>query len=173
MTRDILDSVAVDGSVEAIEFIGSGAKLTDIPQSATLDGFNAGSGGVVLETDTILTAIEKLEYKINNSFVTEHSFAFTYDIITPVIIYTIPANTRIWSVLLSIDVAFDGIGATLKIGDAVVSDHLMAISQNDLTDVAVYSTTPAYEYTGITEIVLTIVPGTSASQGSGCIKLIF
>ena len=67
MTQPILDSVTVDGSVEATGFIGSGAQITDIPQSATLDGFASITGGAVVETDTIQAAIEKIEYKVNNS----------------------------------------------------------------------------------------------------------
>lgn len=66
MTKKILDSLNVDGTVQATSFTGSGAQLTGISQNATLPGFVAASGGSVTSSDTILTAIEKLEYKVNN-----------------------------------------------------------------------------------------------------------
>jgi len=56
----------VDGSVQATSFVGSGAALTDIPQHAVLTGLAATSGGTVQSTDTVLVAINKLEYKTNN-----------------------------------------------------------------------------------------------------------
>ncbi len=66
MTKKILDSLNVDGNVQADSFSGSGAALTDIPQNATLPGFSATSGGLITPSDTILTALEKVEYKVNN-----------------------------------------------------------------------------------------------------------
>ena len=66
MTKKILDNLNVDGDVQADTFIGSGAELTDIPQNAVLTGFTATSGGNIVATDTILTALEKVEYKVNN-----------------------------------------------------------------------------------------------------------
>lgn len=66
MTKKILDSMEVDGSVAATAFSGSGAALTNIPQNAVLTGLAPNSGGLVQASDTILVAINKLEYKTNN-----------------------------------------------------------------------------------------------------------
>lgn len=80
MTKQILDSLNVDGNVSANNFIGSGAQLTDIPQHATLTGFNATVGGDIISTDTVQSGMEKLEYKVNNIEVPDQ----TYTNFTPV-----------------------------------------------------------------------------------------
>jgi len=60
MTKKLLDDIQIDGDVTADVFIGSS-------ESLTLPGFAATTGGSVTSSDTVLTAIEKLEYKVNNS----------------------------------------------------------------------------------------------------------
>ena len=61
MAKKILDPIEVDGSVTAINFIGSGAGLTNVAQTATLDGFSSTSGGAVTATDTVQTDPERLQ----------------------------------------------------------------------------------------------------------------
>lgn len=67
MAKKILDSVQVDGTLEAINLKGSGAQITDIAQNATLATINTSTGGSVTAADTIVQAIGKLEYKVNNA----------------------------------------------------------------------------------------------------------
>jgi len=43
MAKQIKDSVQVDGTIEASNFIGSGASLTDIAQTSTLAGLDTGT----------------------------------------------------------------------------------------------------------------------------------
>lgn len=66
MAKKILDSVQVDGTLEASSFKGSGAELTDVAQNATLAGLNTSVGGAISPTDTIVQAIGKLENKVAN-----------------------------------------------------------------------------------------------------------
>ena len=73
MAKKILDSLTIDGEVDASgavnapSFTGSGAALTNIPQNAVLSGYGTASvGGNIEATDTIMSAIEKLEYKTNH-----------------------------------------------------------------------------------------------------------
>lgn len=91
MTKQIKDSLAVDGEVTATTFKGSGSQLTGIPQHATLDGFTAVSGGAIVPTDTIQSGIQKLEYKVNNISVPDATF--TNNTPTPITIGGIPAGT--------------------------------------------------------------------------------
>ena len=67
MPQSFLDSITVDGTVQAQNFIGSAEGLTDVAQTATLDGFNPASGGVVAETDTVQQALEKIVYNVAHS----------------------------------------------------------------------------------------------------------
>ena len=110
--QPILDSVSVDGTVEAVTFIGSGSELTGVPQTLTLDGFDAGSGGTVVETDTIQSAIQKIEYKVNNISIHGNgdlSLVFTQS--TPSTSWVIVHNLGKYPVVVVDD------GTTVIIGD--------------------------------------------------------
>ena len=98
---------------------------------------------------------------------------FSYGDATPRAIYSVVGTQRVWQVLLSIGVPFNGTSPSLSIGDAGDADRLMTVTQNDPKTVDVYSTNPAYEYTDGSVITLTITPGAGASAGSGKIQLFF
>ncbi len=91
MTKNIKDSILVDGDVEATNFKGSGAQLTGIPQNAVLTNFNATAGGDITSTDTIQSGLQKVEYKIKNLTIPDSTFSNATP--TPITIGGIPAGT--------------------------------------------------------------------------------
>jgi len=103
----------------------------------------------------------------------EVNHTFYYGDATPVIIWTYGMDTTVRYVTLSIDTAFDGTGAQIKVGDSAHDDILMSSGQNLPGEVGAYETTPMRAYTSGAHIVLTIVPGSGATQGSGELKILF
>lgn len=79
------------------------------------------------------------------------------------------SDVEVTAVELEIETAFDGAGAALQLGTAGDPGLLMDPSQNDPGDVAVYASFPRVRVAAGTELVLTISPGTGASQGTGTI----
>lgn len=74
------------------------------------------------------------------------------------------------SVSLVILEAFDGVGAALSIGTVGSPSLLMDSTQNDPTAIGTYIAHPSVELSS-ENVVLTIVPGAGATQGSGIIYL--
>jgi hypothetical protein len=98
-------------------------------------------------------------------------FNFAYGDATPAVLMTVPAGKLIYRVGLHIKEPFNGVGASVTIGDAVDTDRLMSTTQNDLTQVGSNETSPAYAYGTDTQITLSVVAGAGASTGAGLISL--
>lgn len=94
---------------------------------------------------------------------------FAYGDASPAIVATVPAGKAVFEVEVVILNPFDGVGATLSVGDAGLSDRLMASIENDPTQRGSSTTAPAYQYASDTDIILTITPGAGASQGNGIV----
>lgn len=99
----------------------------------------------------------------------EHKFS--YGDATPSVIFTSPAGRTVLSSQISVLTAFNGSGAALTLGDATVSDRLISASENDPATVATYETDPLYTYITDTQVLLSITPGSGASQGNGIVHL--
>lgn len=97
--------------------------------------------------------------------------AFAYGDATPTAIHTATANKIVFSVEVVIAVPFDGVGASVVVGDVSESDRLMHADENAPTIVGSHTTAPAYSYGADTPILLTITPGAGASQGRGLVIL--
>ncbi len=97
--------------------------------------------------------------------------AFAYGDASPSPVATIAADTTIFTVLLSVQTPFNGVGATLQLGDATSSDRLLAANQCDLTQAAEYESNPGYTYSSSTALLLTINPGAGCTRGAGYILL--
>lgn len=127
-----------------------------MPQSRIYNPFVGSSGGGV--TPAQVAAAEEIQTQ-------EFSFAsgsFT--------MFTIPANSKIVSVAIEVEVPFNDPSATIIIGDAGTADRLMNASKNDLEESGVYQTFPIYEYPTDTPILVVISPG-SSTIGSGYITI--
>lgn len=100
---------------------------------------------------------------------TEHRLVldFAYGDATPEVIGTVPANSTVLSVLISIETAFDGSGAALSVGTLASPSSLMSASQNAPSTVAQYEVFPGVSYGTDTALYLTITPGGGATAGHG------
>lgn len=97
--------------------------------------------------------------------------SFAYGDASPSRLFTLPAGKTVFTVIVVIQQRFNGTGATLKVGDAVDDDRLMATNQNDPTVIAEYETNPGYTYSTPTDLLLTINPGSGATNGSGYVLI--
>jgi hypothetical protein len=90
---------------------------------------------------------------------------FAFNSAYPLILLTVPALATIISVRLEIETLFD-VAATITVGDAVVPDRLMSSDQNNPFEVGLYETSPDYEYSDLTTLVLLIdAPGATTGAG--------
>lgn len=92
---------------------------------------------------------------------------FAYGDATPATLVTATAGKLIYGVSLNIKVPFDGVGASLRVGDAGVLDRLMGSAENDPTQICSNTTAPAYAYGSNTAILLSITAGAGATTGAG------
>lgn len=94
---------------------------------------------------------------------------FGYGDATPEVIGVAFANKVILSVKLVITLPFNSSGASLAVGLVGNVDRLMATDQNYPQAVGTYVTNPATSLGVNANLVLTIVPGVGATQGSGLV----
>ncbi|MCC5631701.1 hypothetical protein LC613_28705 [Nostoc sphaeroides CHAB 2801] len=94
---------------------------------------------------------------------------FAYTDVSSRLIYTASVNEIILTVTVVILVPFNGVGASISIGDAGQTDRLGNDTQIYLDQVGEYSINPAYKYTSSTAINLLLNAGAGATQGSGYI----
>lgn len=92
---------------------------------------------------------------------------FAFGDVSPVNVFQAEANQLIEEIQILILETFNGIGAFLKVGDAIQDDRLFTANQNYPSVSATYVVTPNYSYGSLTQILLTIDPGSGATQGSG------
>lgn len=96
------------------------------------------------------------------------TIAFAWGDASPKPLLTVPAGSRVLSVRLIVDTAFDGAGAALTVGDGD-PDRLLAAGENDPGTPGSYAAHPAVLYGADTALTLTITPGAGASQGAGAV----
>lgn len=96
---------------------------------------------------------------------------FSFGDATPLQLVEVAAGKLIERITLFVDIAFDGIGPSLTIGDNGDPDALMTSTENDPREEAAYQVTPNLRYETDTDILLFITPGLGASQGSGLVVI--
>ncbi|MBC1235910.1 hypothetical protein [Nostoc sp. 2RC] len=99
----------------------------------------------------------------------EKDIYFSYGDVNSRLIYTTGDNEIILTVTIVIITPFNGVGASISIGDSLVNDRLANNSQIYLEQAGEYSVNPVYKYTSVTPINLYLNQGTGASQGNGYI----
>jgi len=92
---------------------------------------------------------------------------FAYNEVSPILYLSVPANKLVLECRVIIETPFNGVGATLSIGDSANPESLLSITQNNPFEVGGYYTTPLKSYLVDTELQLFMNPGTDPSQGSG------
>lgn len=101
-----------------------------------------------------------------------YSRNFSYGDASPDSISTpVPANKLVRSCRIVIETPFNGVGAALKVGDSGNLSRLMGITDNDPATAATYETSPQTLFGGPTQCLITITPGSGATQGTGQVIL--
>ena len=98
-------------------------------------------------------------------------YNFAFGDATPATIATVAAGKAVYRVECCITESFDGIGATVLVGDATVNDRLLSTEHVDLTTIGQYQSNPAHEYLAQAVVQLRIIPGANASSGAGFILI--
>ena len=99
------------------------------------------------------------------------SVPFAYGDATPKIIYSVPVGKTILSAQIVITQAFNGASPNLRLGDSGNLDRFFSALQNNASEVGIYGTNSNHSYGVTTNILLSIVAGSGATQGSGSILL--
>lgn len=97
--------------------------------------------------------------------------AFAYGDSSPSTLETVASGKAVVNAKILIEEAFDGTGATLKLGDVSDAESVMAAADNDPATVGTYETAPGVSWGSSTALRLTITPGSGASTGSGVVVL--
>ncbi len=155
------DSALSVGAVKL--FVGAGRIMTlSIPSGGTAiyddSGWSVYDDSGILSSGAVRQTVER---------------PFAYGDATPATIVDAPANRVIISSQIIITESFNGTGSALKLGDVAVLDRLIAESENAPGVVAAYETAPIFSYGSSTPILLTITPGSGATQGRGLVQLEF
>lgn len=96
------------------------------------------------------------------------AFGFAFGDASPAVVLVLGNDDQeITSVSLQVEEAFDGVGAAIALGVAGQPSLLMTAGDNDPGTEATYEVNPRIELAGGTQLVLTITPGSGASQGRG------
>ena len=101
--------------------------------------------------------------------ITESLYSFAFGDATPANLLNVKANKLIFNVEIVILTAFDGVGATLQIGDTTNNGRLMSTSLNNPNVSGTYTATPDYKYNTDKQLKLYINAGSGASVGNGLI----
>lgn len=101
----------------------------------------------------------------------QRAFPFSCGDATPATLMTVNAGQMILAVTISLDVPFNGVGASLSVGDAGDDGRLLDSNMIEPTIVGAFQNAPCLRFVSDTQILLTIVPGTGASSGSGVVSL--
>ena len=84
-----------------------------------------------------------------------------------VILGNISSGSKVTSVTVTVNTAFDGTSPTLTVGDSGDSDRLMTADDNDLEDAFAYETNPNHVYTNTVDTqVSAFLTVNSATQGN-------
>ena len=92
---------------------------------------------------------------------------FEFNNVSPRVVYTLPSAMIVISATLSVKTAFDGIGASLKVGTVQNPELLIAEADNAPSFVTSFGVEMYEELAGGTEIIITTFPGAGASAGAG------
>lgn len=99
-------------------------------------------------------------------------FDFAYGDAQPAVLFTALAGSRVVQCEIAITQSFDGIGASLSIGDTGDNERLMAASDNLPSMVTIFEVTPNFEVVSDTVFRLYITPGAGATTGRGTVGII-
>jgi len=96
---------------------------------------------------------------------------FSYGDASPKIMHTLPNDGTVIDCSILVDTIFNGLSSSLTLGIAGTPALFIPASNSDPTTVGQYDAHPNIFLTAGTQIVLAIVPGGGASQGTGRVLL--
>jgi hypothetical protein len=82
------------------------------------------------------------------------------------VVFEAPEDGVVTNVRLRVTEAFDGTGAQVAIGTIGDADAVMAAADSDVSTAAEYETTPDFAMTEGQTLLVTITPGSGATQGA-------
>jgi hypothetical protein len=100
-----------------------------------------------------------------------YTFSFNYGDATPRTLMRCPPGVTVERVAVLILTAFDGVNASLTVGDEDDPDLFLATSDIEVDTEGTFEARPALRYGAETGIILTINPGTGPSAGSGLVTV--
>ena len=92
---------------------------------------------------------------------------FAYGDASPATVLTLGVDSEIVAVSLQVEEAFNGTGASVSFGVAGDPESLFPAAFVDLSSTGIFQFSPRVEYAAGTQLLLTITPGSGASQGRG------
>ncbi len=98
------------------------------------------------------------------------TYSAQYNEVSPVTFYVVPNTQALDEISVKIVEAFDGTGASLKIGTAIDDDRFFEVTDVDLTDDGT-TYQKGFDDLGEISLVLTIDPGVGATQGEILIQI--
>jgi len=141
------------------------------PVVTAVEGTTITTSVIATQVVTLLTA-EQGPAGVDGADATgQRTFAFEWGDATPVPLLTVDAGRMVLACTVSLDVPFDGVGASLSIGDAGDDGSLFDAGMIDTSVVGSFQNSPCLRFGTDTEVLLTITPGTGASTGSGVVSL--
>lgn len=120
-------------------------------------------------TEIVVNVESWATHTVSYGDITESLYSFAFGDATPANLLNIKANKLIFNVEIVILNAFDGVGATLSVGDTDNHEILMSISLNNPNMSGTYTATPDYKYNTDTQLKLYINAGSGCSVGNGYI----
>jgi hypothetical protein len=102
----------------------------------------------------------------------KYTFPFSFGDASPLTLMNSSVGMMVLESTIYIENEFDGVGASLSLGDSGDSGRLVASSMVQPSVHAAYMNAPIFRYGTITPITLTIVPGAGATSGKGVVSIL-
>lgn len=144
--------------------------IAESPVSATVEESNVYSSVEETVVHAAVVGVQGPQGRDGAGMVT---YAFAYNSISTLPLKVAPAGKTCLRVEICITEAFNGVGASLSIGDAGNTSRLMTTAQIDPASAHTYSNTPGISYAVDTQTNLTITPGSGATAGAGVVSIVF
>ena len=113
-----------------------------------------------------LTLIGTADSAVTDSGTLTSTFDYTTGV-GSVVLGNISEGSKVTSVTVTVNTAFDDVNAEITIGDASDNQRLMTADESDLTDAFAYESMPNYVYTNTTDTqVLAYLNTSGGSQGN-------
>ena len=117
-------------------------------------------------TSSHLTLIGTADSAVVDSGTLTSTFDYTTASGSSIVLGNISEGSKVTSVTVTVNTAFDDSSATLTVGDAGDNDRLMQADDNDLADAFAYESTPNYVYTNTVDTQVLAYLTHSASEGN-------